>query len=413
MTAPSTGQAVTRSALVGVVVSALGFFVDLYDIIIFSAERIDSFRELGVPEAEWTTAGGAILSMQMFGMLVGGFLWGMVGDKYGRLKVLFGSILMYSLFTLLNAFVTDLAEYRWCRFLAGVGLAGELGAGITLVSEQMDKRYRGLAVAMVGGLGMFGAVTAGLVSNAFSWKTSYIIGASLGFVLLALRFSMVESGLFHVMRDDKVRRGDFLIVLRDRRLLWKFFCILLVGMPGWFATGVLITFTKEISSSMGMPVLPVAATVISLNFLGFAFGDPFCGLLSQYLKSRKKAIYAFLICYGVFLTLFYKFGGTSLKAYYGLYIGMGFSVGFTIMLFTLAAEQFGTNLRTLVTSSSLNLTRAWVIPLTFVFTRLATALEGNFLLSAQIISASALLLAFFAMTQLEETYHKDLDFYDA
>jgi putative MFS transporter len=412
MTAPSTGQAVTRSALVGVVVSALGFFVDLYDIIIFSAERIDSFRDLGVPEAEWTTAGGAILSMQMFGMLVGGFLWGMVGDKYGRLKVLFGSILMYSLFTLLNAFVTDLAEYRWCRFLAGVGLAGELGAGITLVSEQMDKRYRGLAVAMVGGLGMFGAVTAGLVSNAFSWKTSYIIGASLGFVLLALRFSMVESGLFHVMRDDKVRRGDFLIVLRDRRLLWKFFCILLVGMPGWFATGVLITFTKEISSSMGMPVLPVAATVISLNFLGFAFGDPFCGLLSQYLKSRKKAIYAFLICYGVFLTLFYMFGGTSLKAYYGLYIGMGFSVGFTIMLFTLAAEQFGTNLRTLVTSSSLNLTRAWVIPLTFVFTRLATALDGNFLLSAQIISASALLLAFFAMTQLEETYHKDLDYYN-
>jgi len=413
MTSPSPGPAVARSTLVGVVVSALGFFVDLYDIIIFSAERIDSFRDLGVPESAWTTAGGSILSMQMFGMLVGGFLWGMVGDKYGRLKVLFGSILMYSLFTGLNAFVTDLAEYRWCRFLAGVGLAGELGAGITLVSEQMDKRYRGLAVAMVGGLGMFGAVTAGLVSNAFSWKTSYLIGASLGFVLLALRFSMVESGLFHVMRDDKVRRGDFLIVLRDRRLLWKFFCILLVGMPGWFATGVLITFTREISTSMGMPELPVAATVISLNFLGFAFGDPFCGLLSQYLKSRKKSIYAFLACYGVFLTLFYLFGGSSLKAYYGLYVGMGFSVGFTIMLFTLAAEQFGTNLRTLVTTSSLNLTRAWVIPLTFVFTRLATALDGNFLLSAQIISASALLLAFFAMTQLEETYHKDLDFYDS
>jgi len=412
MSHPIQASGIRRTALIGVIVSALGFFVDLYDIIIFSAERIDSFRDLGVPEAQWTSAGGSILSMQMFGMLVGGFLWGMIGDKYGRLKVLFGSILMYSLFTLLNAYVTNLTEYQWCRFLAGVGLAGELGAGITLVTEQVDKRYRGLAVAMVGGLGMFGAVTAGIVANNFSWKTSYIIGASLGFLLLALRFSMVESGLFHVMREGKVRRGDFLIVLRDRRLLWKFICILLVGMPGWFATGVLITFTKEVSSSMGMPELPVAATVISLNFLGFAFGDPFCGLLSHWLKSRKKAIYAFLVCYGVFLSLFYLYGGHSLKTYYGLYIGMGFSVGFTIMLFTLAAEQFGTNLRTLVTSSSLNLTRAWVIPLTFVFTRLATALDGNFLLSAQMISGAALLLAFFAMTQLEETYHKDLDFYD-
>lgn len=407
-----SGTSISRTALVGVIVSALGFFVDLYDIIIFSAERIDSFRDLGVAEAEWTAAGGDILRMQMFGMLIGGFIWGMIGDKYGRLRVLFGSILMYSLFTFLNAFVRDLDEYRWCRFLAGVGLAGELGAGITLVSEQIDKRYRGIAVAMVGGLGMFGAVTAGLVANTFSWKTSYIIGATLGFLLLALRFSMVESGLFHVMKQGHVQRGNFMLVLRKPKLLWKFVCILLVGMPGWFATGVLITFTREIAGSMGMAELPVAATVISLNFLGFAFGDPFCGLLSQYLQSRKKAIYAFLLSYGLFLLLFFLFGGTSLRTYYGLFIGMGFSVGFTIMLFTLAAEQYGTNLRTLVTSSSLNLTRGWVIPLSFLFTQLAGALNGNFLLSAQIISAGALLLAFFAMTQLEETYHKDLDFYD-
>jgi putative MFS transporter len=269
-----------------------------------------------------------------------------------------------------------------------------------------------LAVALVGGLFIFGAVTAGLVANAFTWKTSYIIGASLCFGLLLLRFSMAESGLFHVMRQDAVRKGDFPVVLRHRRLLGKFICILLVGMPAWFANAVLITFTLEISGSMGMSQPPSAATVISLNFLGFAFGDPFCGLLSQYLGSRKKAIYAFLSAYGPFLLLFFLFGGRSLTAYYGLFIGIGFSVGFTIMLFTLAAEQFGTNLRTLVTTTTLNLTRAWVIPLTFLFTSLAGALDGDCLLSAQILSGSALLLALLAMTRLEETYEKDLDFYD-
>ena len=403
---------VPRSALIGVIVSALGFFVDLYDIIIFSAERIDSFQSLGIPKNEWTAAGGSILRMQMFGMLIGGFLWGIIGDKYGRLKVLFGSILMYSIFTLLNVWVTTLDEYKWCRFFAGRGLAGELGAGITLVAEQIDKKYRGLAVALVGGLGMFGAVAAGLVSNFFLWKTSYIIGALLGFLLLLLRFSMVESNLFQVMKTESTRRGDFTLVINNRKLLWKFICILLVGMPGWFATGVLITFTNEIAESMGMTQLPIAATVISLNFLGFAFGDPLCGLLSQVLKSRKKAIYIFLSLFSLLLILFFTYGPRSIKIYYTLFIGMGFSVGFTIMLFTLAAEQFGTNLRTLVTSTALNLTRAWVIPLTFLFTQVASLLGNNYLMSAELIAVLSILLAFFAMTQLEETYHKELDFYN-
>lgn len=267
-------EQVSRKAIIGVIVSALGFFVDLYDIIIFSAERVDSFRSLAIPEAEWPIHTRNILNAQMLGMLIGGFLWGTIGDKMGRLKVLFGSILMYSTFTLLNAYVKDVDSYMWCRFLAGLGLAGELGAGITLVSEQMPGKYRGLAVALVGGIGMFGAVTAGIIATFFSWQTSFIIGGLLGIVLLLLRFSVVESGLFTGMESKKVAKGDFSIILRSRKRAWKFLCVLLVGMPGWFATGVLITFTREIAGSMGMTTLPVAATVISFNFLGFAFGDP-------------------------------------------------------------------------------------------------------------------------------------------
>lgn len=404
-------KGISKAAIIGVIVSALGFFVDLYDIIIFSAERIDSFKSLAIPEAEWPVHTRNILNAQMFGMLLGGFVWGTIGDKFGRLKVLFGSILMYSLFTLLNAFVKDVDSYMWCRFLAGVGLAGELGAGITLVTEQMDKRYRGFAVAMVGGIGMFGAVTAGIVATYCSWKTSYIIGAGLGLVLLILRLGVVESGLFSVMKEEGVSKGNFMLVLRSADLRKKFFCILLVGMPGWFATGILITFTKEIATSMGMVDIPSAATVISLNFLGFAFGDPLCGLLSQYLKSRKKAIYTFLGAYSVFIILFFLFAKYSLVIYYGLFVAMGMGVGFTIMLFTLAAEQFGTNIRTLVTSSSLNLVRGWVIPLSFAFQWVAGLFGGNYYISAVIIACSALCLAFLAMTQLEETYHKELDFY--
>ena len=404
---------ISKAALLGVIVSALGFFVDLYDIIIFSAERIDSFRDLNIPESAWPIHTRNILNAQMFGMLLGGFIWGTIGDKFGRLKVLFGSILMYSIFTLLNAFVTNVDQYFWCRLLAGVGLAGELGAGITLVSEQVDKRYRGFAVAMVGGIGMFGAVTAGIVATYFSWKISFILGSVLGFGLLLLRLGVLESGLFAHMRQSLHERGNFMIVLRNKTLLKKFVCILLVGMPGWFATGILITFTKEIATSMGMQEVPSAATVISLNFLGFAFGDPLCGLLSQRLKSRKKAINVFLGLYAALLFLFYVVAKHSVYLYYGLFVGMGLGVGFTIMLFTLAAEQFGTNIRTLVTSTSLNLVRGWVIPLSFAFQWGAALFDGNYYYSAILISGLALMLAFWAMTQLEETYDKDLDFYHA
>ncbi len=348
--------------------------------------------------------------MQMAGMLVGGFLWGWIGDRFGRVKVLFGSILTYSVFSGLNAFVTGADAYMWCRFLAGVGLAGELGAGITLVAEQVDKKYRGFAVAMVGGLGMLGAVTAGIVANIFEWKTSYLIGAGLGLMLLVMRMRVAESGLYDRMVVQTVRRGDVRLLFRNRESLLIYACILLVGMPAWFSNGVLLTFTREISGAMGMTDMPSSATAISFYFTGFAFGDPCCGLLSQRLQSRKKAIAAFLILYALSIIGFFTLGRQSVTAYYALFTAMGFSVGFTIMLFTLAAEQFGTDLRSFVTTSTLNLNRAWVIPLTAAFSGLAGWLSGDYLLSAAILAGVVILLAFLALRKLKETFHRDLDF---
>ncbi|MCX8019053.1 MAG: MFS transporter [Chitinophagaceae bacterium] len=399
-----------KKTFTAILASALGFFVDLYDIIIFSAERVDSFISLKIPQSAWPSETARILNAQMAGMLLGGFLWGIVGDKFGRRKVLFGSIAMYSFFTLLNAFVSNENQYMFCRFLAGIGLAGELGAGITLVSEQMDKKFRGLAVSLVGGVGMLGAVTAGIVANFFSWQISYLIGAVLGFLLLFFRFSVLESILFQTLPVPSSKRGNFIIILKDKNLLKKFICVLLVGMPGWLNTGVLITFTPEIAGSMEMNPAPVAATVISINFFAFAFGDPLCGLLSQYLQSRKKAISAFLLLHGLGLILFFTLARKSIYIYYSVFVILGISVGYTIMLFMLAAEQFGTNIRTLVTSASLNLTRAWVIPLTLIFNWLTLQLNHQSHYAVLMMSAVALSLALWALSRLDETFHVDMNY---
>ncbi len=408
----------SKAAILGIIVSALGFFVDLYDMMIFSAVREKSFEALKLSNQhnEWTTYTRDILSMQMFGMLIGGFIWGSIGDKFGRLKVLFGSILMYSVFTFLNAYVTTIKQYEWCRFLAGIGLAGELGAGITLVTEQMPKKYRGFAVALVGSIGMLGAVAAGLVAKTnISWGATYIIGSIMGVALLLLRLGVLESGLFAQMQvNNNVSKGNFFIILKNKKLLLKFVCVLLVGLPGWYATGILITHTSKIAQSMGMlkDNLPNTATVLTFNFLGFAVGDIICGLISQKLQSRKKAILLFLALYSLFVILYFTVGKNSLSIYYSLFIGMGICVGFSIMLFTLAAEQFGTNVRTLVTSTCLNLVRGWVIPLGFLFTSFAGWFNGDFAKSAIVLGIICLSLAFIALTQLEETFHKELDYYE-
>lgn len=406
----------SKSVILGIIVSALGFFVDLYDMMIFLSVKEKSYVSLNLNNSEWTNYTRDILNMQMLGMILGGFVWGTIGDKLGRLKVLFGSILMYSIFTFLNAYVTNIEQYKWCRFLAGIGLAGELGAGITLVTEQMPKKYRGFAVAFVGSIGMLGAVAAGLVGKTnVSWGASYIIGSLMGITLLVLRLGVLESGLFANMHQNKViSKGNFLIILKSKKLLWKFICVLLVGLPGWYATGILISHTAKIGQSMGMAAnnLPNSATVLTYNFLGFALGDIICGLLSQKLQSRKKAIFIFLLLYTLFVVLYFTIGKNSLSIYYGLFIGMGISVGFSIMLFTLAAEQFGTNIRTLVTSTCLNLVRGWVIPLGFLFTSFASWFNGNFAYSAILLGVICLALAFAALTQLEETFHKELDYYE-
>jgi MFS transporter, putative metabolite:H+ symporter len=407
-------QISNKALALGIIVSALGFFVDLYDIMALGAVGEASLKSIGITDKALLEKGVTTLqNWQMGGMVIGGFLWGIIGDKYGRLKVLFGSIILYSLFTLLNAFVLNLNQYVICRFIAGIGLAGELGAGITLVSEQMQKEKRGLGPAIIAGFGVLGAIVAVFIGKIYNWQTVFIVGGVLGFCLLILRVGVVESGLFKITQHTKVSKGNFLIILRNKNYLKKFICILLVGIPGWYANGILIQLTPYVSESMGMTVIPSKGTVIIYFFIALCVGDIMGGVISQWLKSRKKSIYLFLSLHAVMLLLFFTIGKTSVQVYYTIFAGIGFSVGFVIQLFTLAAENFGTNIRTLVTSSGLNLVRAWVIPCSLAY----AWLNNNFTIlkwqSAAAIGFVAIVLALFALRQLDETFDNDLEFESA
>ena len=394
-----------------IVVSALGFFVDIYDIMTLGAVGEVSLKSIGIiDKAEMEKNITFLLNLQMLGMLIGGFIWGIIGDKYGRLSVLFGSITIYTIFTFLNAFVHDTTQYSICRFFGGIGLDGELGAGITLVSEQMKKEKRGMGPAIIAGFGVLGAIAAVFVSKWFDWRTVYIFGAVLGFLLLLFRFGVVESGMYTKAKGINVVRGSFGIILRNKKNIKKFICILLVGIPGWYANGVLIQLTPYIADSFGMFPIPSKGIVIIYFFISLAVGDILGGFISQWLNSRKKSIYLFLYFNLLMLILYFTVAKTSVQLYYIIFAGLGLSVGFAIQLFTLAAENFGTNIRTLVTSSSMNLVRAWVIPCTLVYSWLNNDLGIIKWQSAAIVGFTATIIALFAMTQLDETINNDLEF---
>lgn len=397
-----------RHIWLAIFASALGFFVDLYDIIIFSIVRTKSLLALGIPQAELLGKGVLLYNIQMAGMLVGGFIWGVIGDKYGRLSVLFGSIILYSTATFANAYAPTFDWYFTLRFLAGIGLAGELGAAITLVTEQMPQKYRGLGPSIIGGCGMLGAITGAYIGGHYSWQFTYQLGGVMGVILLFLRLGVLESGLFNQMKEKTTLKGDLRLLFNRKGNLKKYLSICLMGFPVWFSQGVIMTFTPEIGRAWGMDPVPSVATVFSFYFIGLTFGDLSGGFLSQYLQSRKKAIRVYLWLFTVGFLAFFALGSRSASLYYTFILLIGFAVGYSIVLLTLAAEQYGTNLRATVTTSSLNLIRATAIPQTLLFQGLIPYIGE--VRAALVVCILAILIAFWALGQLEETFGKDLDF---
>jgi len=270
----SESKALSENVLnANVIVAALGYFVDIYDLLLFGIVRVASLKDIGVPDSELLEKGVLLINAQMFGMLLGGLLWGVIGDKKGRIAVLFGSILMYSVANILNAFVTDVETYAVLRFVAGIGLAGELGAAITLVSETLTKEKRGYGTTIVASVGILGAVVAGLIGDLFSWQTAYIIGGVMGLALLALRVSMSESGLFHDSKNSKSKKGDLKMLFYPPARFIKYAQCILIGLPVWYAVGILMTFSPELAKDLGVTAPIAAGSTIMWGYLGLAIGD--------------------------------------------------------------------------------------------------------------------------------------------
>lgn len=391
-----------------VIVAALGYFVDIYDLLLFSIVRVPSLKALQVPSTLLLEKGIYLINVQMAGMLLGGVLWGIIGDKKGRLTVLFGSILLYSIANIANGFATTVDQYALLRFIAGVGLAGELGAGITLVAEILPKEIRGYGTSIVASVGVLGAVVAYLVADTFDWKMAYIIGGALGLALLVLRFNVFESGMFSQVKEKKVSKGNFLSLFISGKKLIKYLRCILIGLPIWFVIGILLTFSPEFGKALGIAVPIQAGKAVMYGYIGLSLGDLGSGLLSQYFRSRKKVVMIFLLLTSVFIALFLLQGSKSATVFYGLCLFLGFSIGFWALFVTISAEQFGTNLRATVATTVPNFVRGSVNISTPLF--LLGKTYWGILPAAGVVAGLTIILAIIALWGMDETFHKDLDY---
>jgi len=397
---------------VAVVVAALGYFVDIYDLLLFGIIRIDSLKSFGLSPEQVTTDGELILQWQMWGLLIGGIIAGVIGDRRGRLSVLFGSIILYSLANIANGFVESVDQYKWIRFVAGLGLAGELGAGITLVSELTPKEKRGIATSLVAGIGLTGAVVAFVMKENFHWRTCYFIGGGLGLLLLILRISVFESGMFHEVKKMGVKRGNFLMLFTNADRFKRYICGILIGLPTWFVIGVLVTFSSEFAKWFGItePVDPGKA--IMFAYAAISLGDIAIGFVSQWLKSRKKALFLFYGITILFMILFFtiQWNGSANKMYW-ICAGLGFGTGFWAIFVTMGAEQFGTNLRATAATTIPNMVRGMLAIVVLPLFKWLRGMEGVGYVKGGIYSAIILMtITIIAAAFTKETFGKDLNY---
>jgi MFS family permease len=391
-----------------VLIASLGYFVDMFDITLFGVVMLGSIKALGVTNLnEMLSTGVKLYNFQMGGMLLGGIFWGILGDKKGRHIVLYSSILMYSIANILNAFVQTPMQYEILRFLAGVGLAGELGAAVTMVAESLNKEDRGYATTLVATLGMTGSVCAALIGKYFAWNHAYLVGGGLGLLLLAARLKSFDSEMFKSLQSKKVIRGDVKLFLQPKRAL-KYISSVLVGVPIYFSTAILMTLAPAVTSELKLTGPVTAADALIYGSIGLALGDLASGLLSQWLKSRRKAIAIFLTIAFITMVTYTQAIGSSPTFIYFLCLILGTCAGYWAVLVTTAAEQFGTEIRSTVATTVPNFVRGsgMIIASSFLYLKLHFSIIHTVL----IIGCTVFAMGFLALFLLSETYGKDLDF---
>jgi len=404
---------------IAVIVGALGYFVDIYDLLLFSIIRVPSLKSLGLNADQIAKEGLHIINIQMLGLLIGGIIWGVLGDKKGRLKVLFASIILYSIGNIANGFVHNVEQYAWVRFITGIGLAGELGAGITLVSELMPKEKRGIATSMLAGIGLSGAVFAYFVRQQFvgadgeGWRTCYFIGGGLGFLLLFLRVGVLESGMFkNIEQSANVRKGDFFMLFTNGRRFKKYLTAILIALPNWYVIGILISFSDKFAAKMNMHGTVDPGKAVMVAYAAISVGDILIGFISQWLRSRKKSLLLFHIITAFSVIWYFNLEGQSADSIYVVCAFLGFGTGFWAMFVTMAAEQFGTNIRATVATTAPNMARGSLNLVSLLFVSMQAYMKPSeaYLKSGWITGIIVFLIAFICLAMTEETFGKDLDY---
>jgi putative MFS transporter len=409
----------TKKIGLTVTVAALGYFVDIYDLQLFNVVSRSSLQGLGITDPAVIERYDYLLFLwQMGGMLIGGMLWGVLGDMRGRKSILFGSILLYSIANIANAFVDNLTAYSIVRFFAGLGLAGELGAAITLVSEIMHRDKRGYGTMIIVAMGALGAVAAAQISKIewnlwglANWQMAYIIGGVLGLSLLLLRMGTFESGMFEKVKEKKPY-ASMKRLFTHAPSLKKYIACILIGLPVWYCIGILIKFCETFAGINHVKGDPVKiGFAIMYTYIGLSVGDLLSGLLSQWLRSRKKVIAGYLAATVLLIGYFLFRVNMSTSEFYILCFLIGTATGYWALFVTVASEQFGTNIRATVTTTVPNFVRGAVIPITLGYKAMEPALHPTG--SALVMGIVCLGAAFVALWSLPETFGKDLDYIES
>lgn len=397
-----------------IIVAALGYFVDVFDLLLFGMVRVSSLRSLGVDESMLEKIGLRLDNWQFIGMILGGIFWGILGDKKGRLSVLFGSIITYSIANTLNSFIHTIPQYEILRFIAGFGLAGELGAGVTLVNESLNKEKRGVATAFIAGFGVLGAVFGCLIVLWLKdWRICYLIGGIMGFALLILRISVYESGMYLTVKEKTKNLGNLSLLIFDKDRLVKYVSIIVLAIPIWYVVQLYAKYAPELADSLGLHYddkKKVAIYAIMAVYSGLTIGDVSCGLLSNYLKSRKKAIIIYILLLILFIILFWLIGRINMAVFYTMIFLLGLGIGYWAVFMSTAAESFGINIRSTVSNTAPNFVRGAVIGINILY----ITLKSNFGFSTQYANLAVgficIGISIIAWTQLKETFGKDLDY---
>jgi len=392
-----------------VIVAALGYFVDIYDLILFGIVMKPSLKSIGVPDEQMFDIGGQLLGMQMIGMLIGGIIWGVLGDKKGRLSTLFLTILLYSLANIANGFIQTVEQYKWMRFIAGMGLAGELGIGITLVSEVMTKESRGIGTSIVSCIGIIGAVLGFLVADLFDWRMAYYVGGGLGLLLLVMRISVYESGMFERTKQKNISRGNFLSLFTNAKQFKKYFLCIAIGVPVWYVISQLVVQSSTYAKELDIPGEVIGGKAVMFHYIGASIGSLLFGLLSEKLKSRKQSLFYATGSLGILIVAYFFMHGISSALFYTIITLMGVSMGglWTVFMAN-ASEQFGTNIRSTVTTTAPNFVRG-----TTELIRLSiTGMKSSIGLwpAGLLIGVIVLMLSLSSILLSEETHGKELDY---